>query len=89
MESRRNFFTATSSLCVTGPGGRAHILCLGGGHISSMVLGVVKISLLVEVSAAVLLTARFWLGYSQPPAEALWLFHAVSASKQRRIRPVF
>ena len=124
------FFTATSSLCVTGLGvvdtsvywtgfGQAVMLALiqlGGfgvmsfasvvaitvmhrlslrskvtsalegnnpdlSHLPSVILGVLKITLLVEGIVAVMLAARFWLAYGRSPGEALWLgvFHAVSA----------
>ncbi|MFW6598482.1 potassium transporter TrkG [Propionibacteriaceae bacterium Y2011] len=54
---------------------------LGIGDIGSTVLGVVKISLLIESAVAIMLTARFAIGYGHPLGEALWLgvFHAVSS----------
>ena len=47
----------------------------------SLVIGVVRISLLVEGSVAAILTAWFALYYGEPPGRALWwgVFHAVSA----------
>ena len=50
-------------------------------RIPSVILGVVKITLLVEGVVALILAARFWLTYGRPPGEAAWLglFHAVSA----------
>lgn len=50
-------------------------------HLSTVILGIVKITLLVEGAVALALAARFWLGYGRSPEEALWLgvFHAVSA----------
>ena len=50
-------------------------------HIPSVILGIVRITLLVEAAVAVVLAGQFWLGYGKAPGEALWLgvFHAVSA----------
>ena len=47
----------------------------------SVILGVVRTSLIVETLVAALLAARFVFGYEQSPARALYLgvFHAVSA----------
>lgn len=50
-------------------------------EVHHVVLGVLRISLMVEVSVALLLTCRFWLGHGHPLGEAAWLglFHAVSS----------
>ncbi|MET4059363.1 Trk-type K+ transport system membrane component [Arthrobacter sp. UYP6] len=50
-------------------------------HLPAVILGIVKISLLIEAVVAALLASRFWLSYGRDPGEALWLgvFHAVSA----------
>ena len=49
--------------------------------VGGLVLGVVRISLIVEVVVAVLLTARFAIGYGEPIGRAAWLgvFHSVSS----------
>jgi trk system potassium uptake protein TrkH len=54
---------------------------LGMQDIRSLVVGVVTISLTIDAFVAVMLTARFALGYGKPFGEALWLgiFHAVSS----------
>jgi trk system potassium uptake protein TrkH len=54
---------------------------LGIGDLRSLVLGVVKISLVIEGAVAVLLTLRFATGYEKSLGEATWLglFHAVSS----------
>ncbi|WP_222194673.1 TrkH family potassium uptake protein [Modestobacter italicus] len=54
---------------------------LGVGDIRQLLIGVAKASLLFESVVAVLLTARFALGYDEPLPRALWLgvFHSVSA----------
>jgi trk system potassium uptake protein TrkH len=53
----------------------------GGLDTRSVVLGVARISILVEAVVAVLLAVRFALGYGEPLPRALYLgvFHAVSA----------
>ncbi|WP_235929046.1 TrkH family potassium uptake protein [Marisediminicola senii] len=53
----------------------------GLDDVGGTVLGVVKISLAVEVVVAVLLTARFALAYEEPLGRALWLgvFHSVTS----------
>ena len=53
----------------------------GGLDTRSVVLGVARTSLVVEGVVAVLLAARFAVGYGEPPLRALYLgvFHAVSA----------
>lgn len=50
-------------------------------HLPTVILGIAKISLLVEAVVAALLASRFWLAYGEDPGEALWLgvFHSVSA----------
>lgn len=54
---------------------------LGLADVRQLVLGVVKISLVIEVVVAVILTAQFALTYGKPFGEALWLgvFHSVSS----------
>nr|WP_246020904.1 potassium transporter TrkG [Arthrobacter echini] len=54
---------------------------VGIGDVRRILLGILKITLLVEAITAVLLSGRFFVGYDRGPAEALWLgvFHAVSA----------
>lgn len=59
----------------------AEVKSLGLNDVRALVLGVVRISLIVEGIVAVLLTARFGLGYGKPFGEAVWLgsFHAISS----------
>lgn len=54
---------------------------LGMDEARSLVIGVVRISLLVEGSVGAVLAAWFALYYGEPPGRAVWLgtFHAVSA----------
>jgi trk system potassium uptake protein len=54
---------------------------VGLGDVRSVLVGVARISLLVEAVTAALLAARFALGYGEPLPRAVWLgvFHAVSA----------
>ncbi|QYJ03252.1 Ktr system potassium transporter B [Nocardioides panacisoli] len=54
---------------------------LGIGELRGLLLGVLKVSVLVETATAVVLTARFAVGYDEPLGRAayLGLFHAVSA----------
>jgi trk system potassium uptake protein TrkH len=54
---------------------------LGLGDVRQVLVGVVRVSLLFETATALLLTARFLLGYDESPARATYLgvFHAVSA----------
>jgi len=49
--------------------------------VGGLVLGVVRISLIVEVVIAAMLTARFAIGYGEPIGRAAWLgvFHSVSS----------
>ena len=53
----------------------------GLGDVRAVLLGVLKVSLLIEAVVAILLTARFLLGYAEPPGRAIYLgvFHAISA----------
>jgi len=53
----------------------------GLGDVRSVVVGVVRMSVLIEAVTAVALAARFALGYEEPPLRAVWLgvFHSVSA----------
>lgn len=54
---------------------------LGLDDIKSLVLGVVRISLIVEAVVALVLAIRFATGYGYAPLEAAWLgvFHGVSS----------
>lgn len=54
---------------------------VGLGDVRSVLLGVARVTLIVEVVTAAILTARWTLGYGEPIGRALWLglFHAVSA----------
>jgi potassium uptake TrkH family protein len=54
---------------------------LGLGDVRSVVFGVAAFTAAFEVALAVILTARFALGYGEPFGRALWLgvFHSVSA----------
>ncbi len=54
---------------------------VGFGDVRTVLLGVLRITLVVESATAALLTARFWLHYDHGLADAVWLgiFHAVSA----------
>ncbi|PCG86302.1 ATPase [Streptomyces sp. WZ.A104] len=54
---------------------------LGLGDVRSVVTGVVKVSLLLEVVTALALALRFAIAYDEPWPRAAWLglFHAVSA----------
>lgn len=51
------------------------------GHVPSLILGVVRISLTVEAAVAAILTLQFALAYHHSWGQSLWLgiFHAVSA----------
>lgn len=53
----------------------------GLGDVRSVVVGVVRVSLLIEAVAAACLAARFAIGYDEPPWRAVWLgiFHSISA----------
>jgi trk system potassium uptake protein len=54
---------------------------IGLGDVRSVVVGVVKVSLLFEAVTAVLLSGRFLVAYDEPVGRALYLgvFHSVSA----------
>ncbi|WP_276511777.1 potassium transporter TrkG [Paramicrobacterium fandaimingii] len=49
--------------------------------VRTLILGVVGISLVVEIITAILLTTRFAIGYGEPLGRSLWLgtFHAISS----------
>lgn len=51
------------------------------GDVRDVVIGVIRLSLLIEVVTAAALALRFAVGYDEPVARALWLgvFHSVSA----------
>jgi potassium uptake TrkH family protein len=51
------------------------------GDVRSVVLGVARMTAVIEAVAALALALRFATAYGEPPARALWLgvFHAVSA----------
>ena len=54
---------------------------LGIGGVKSVILGVLRITVVTESVIAAILTVRFVVGYGKSPLEALWLgvFHSVSA----------
>ncbi len=54
---------------------------VGLADVKGLVIGVVRISLAIEVTVAVLLALRFSLGYGESVGRALWLgiFHSVSS----------
>ncbi|WP_233201893.1 TrkH family potassium uptake protein [Cryobacterium sp. Y11] len=54
---------------------------VGLEDVKGLVLGVVRISLAIEVTVAVLLALRFIIGYGEPVGRAVWLgvFHSVSS----------
>ncbi|MBB5642588.1 TrkH family potassium uptake protein [Cryobacterium roopkundense] len=54
---------------------------VGLEDVKGLVVGVVKISLIIEAAVAVLLTIRFLFGYGEPFGRAVWLgvFHSVSS----------
>jgi len=54
---------------------------VGLDDVKGLVIGVVRISLIVEGVVAVMLSFRFFFGYEEPLGRALWLgvFHAVSS----------
>lgn len=60
---------------------RAETGALDLGDVRRVLLGVVKITVLFESVAAILLTIRFLVAYDEAPLRAAWLgvFHAVSA----------
>lgn len=53
----------------------------GLAELRRVIMGVVRISLLVEAAVGIVLAFRFAIGYGAPPAEAAWrgIFHAVTA----------
>jgi len=53
----------------------------GLGDVSALLLGVIRITLVVEAVVAVILSLRFAIGYGEPLGRAVWLgvFHAVSS----------
>ena len=59
----------------------AEVRSSGLGDVRGIVVGVIRLSVLIELATALCLAARFAIGYGEPPARALWLggFHAVSA----------
>ncbi|MCY7326532.1 MAG: TrkH family potassium uptake protein [Microbacteriaceae bacterium] len=59
----------------------AEVHSMGLDDVGGLVLGVIRISLVVEVVVAVMLTLRFSIGYGEPIGRAAWLgvFHAVSS----------
>ncbi|ANS28713.1 H(+)-transporting two-sector ATPase [Rhodococcus opacus] len=59
----------------------AEVRASGLGDVRSVVVGVVRVSILIEAVTALCLTVRFAAGYDEPPGRALWLgvFHAISA----------
>lgn len=54
---------------------------LGLADLRSLILGIIKISLVIEAVLAVILSLRFHLGYDMSLGDAIWhgSFHAVSA----------
>ncbi|WP_233193312.1 TrkH family potassium uptake protein [Cryobacterium sp. Y29] len=54
---------------------------VGLADVKGLVLGVVRISLAIEVTVAMVLALRFMLGYGEPVGRAIWLgvFHSVSS----------
>ncbi|AUZ88275.1 ATPase [Arthrobacter agilis] len=54
---------------------------VGFGDVRGVLLGVLRITLIVEVLTAVVLAARFLLGYGYGVGEAVWLgvFHSISS----------
>lgn len=59
----------------------AEVRTSGLGDVRSVVIGVVRTSLIIETLVAACLALRFSIGYGEPPARAVWLgvFHSVSA----------
>lgn len=59
----------------------AEVRTSGLGDVRSVVIGVVRTSVLIEAVVATCLALRFAVGYGEPPARAVWLgiFHSVSA----------
>ncbi|WP_374212631.1 TrkH family potassium uptake protein [Rhodococcus tibetensis] len=59
----------------------AEVRASGLGDVRSVVVGVVRVSILIEAVTALCLAMRFAVGYDEPPGRALWLgvFHSISA----------
>ncbi|MEU2006688.1 TrkH family potassium uptake protein [Rhodococcus sp. NPDC019627] len=59
----------------------AEVRASGLGDVRSVVVGVIRISILIEAVTALCLAIRFATGYDEPPGRALWLgiFHSISA----------
>jgi len=59
----------------------SEVRSVGLEDVKGLVLGVVSISLVVELAVAVLLSLRFLFGYGEPVGRAVWLgvFHSVSS----------
>ncbi|WP_204870610.1 MULTISPECIES: TrkH family potassium uptake protein [Nocardiaceae] len=59
----------------------AELRTSGLGDVRSVVVGVVRTSLLIETAVAACLAGRFAVGYDEPLGRAVWLgiFHSVSA----------
>ncbi len=54
---------------------------VGMSDVKGLVLGVAKISAIIEIAVAIILTLRFWLGYGYDFGQSVWLgvFHSVSS----------
>ena len=59
----------------------AEVRTSGLGDVRSVVIGVVRTSVIIETTVAIALAVRFAVGYGESPTRALWLgiFHSVSA----------
>lgn len=59
----------------------AEVRTTGLGDVRSVVVGVVRTSVIIEAIVAACLALRFAVGYGESPARAIWLgiFHSVSA----------
>jgi Trk-type K+ transport system membrane component len=68
----------------------AEVKSTGLDDVRVLVLGVVRISLIVEGSVALILAAQFAISYGRPLGEAAWLgvFPFRLVVQQRRVRPV-
>lgn len=51
------------------------------GEVGDILLGIFRVTVVIEVAVAVLLGLRFWWGYDEPPLRAAYLgvFHAISS----------